>query len=385
MPATTVDCDVVFFDLRDTLGEVDRPGHLVLYRPSTEKLLDATRDLMGLRLGVITNLPVEVSAEQGRRMIAEAVVTEHNGNVVHLADILDPQGIVINHEAKLDKPDPAIYHFAADQMRVPIERCLFVGENLIEVLAAQAAGMRGVLKPSPPGKEFQPAVITRQGESVRDSGRAFEELLEQQHLLGERICACGSRIVRALDSVRQAQDVQPEVRTAMGMFVYTLTSFADQAHLKAEEAIVPLAVARGMPPGGTRWMFDQHDQARAYGEAIRVAWRRIQSDDPRDGSSAISDFRRCTEGFVLLFRSHAVRENDELYPELGRHLTDADDATVLSIVRETGPPDIGPYAAIVGAMEEALDNAHVADAVDPARGTDGPDSTDGAPRTTGKA
>jgi len=31
--------EVVFFDARDTLGEVDRPGHLVPYRPSTEKLL----------------------------------------------------------------------------------------------------------------------------------------------------------------------------------------------------------------------------------------------------------------------------------------------------------------------------------------------------------
>ncbi|MEU3351075.1 HAD family hydrolase [Streptomyces sp. NPDC037389] len=385
MPTATVDCDVVFFDLRDTLGDVDRPGHLALYRPSTEKLLDAMRDLVGLRVGVITNLPAEVSAEQGHRMIAEAVVTEKNGSVVHLADILDPQGIVINHEAKLDKPDPAIYRFAADQMRVPIGRCLFVGENLIEVLAAQAAGMRGMLKPSPPGKEFQPAVITRQGESVRDSGRAFEECLEQEHLLGERIFACGSRIVQALDSVHQAQDIPPEVHTAMGMFVYVLTNFADQAHLKAEEAIVPLAVARGMPPDHARWMFDQHDQARAYWEAIRVAWRRIQNGDPRDVSYAISDFRRCTEGFVLLFRSHAVRENDELYPELGHHLTDADDATVLSIVRHTGPPDIGPYAAIVGAMEEALDNADIADAADPARGTDDVDSTDGATRIAGKA
>ncbi|MCX4967442.1 hemerythrin domain-containing protein [Streptomyces sp. NBC_00654] len=377
MPATTVDCDVVFFDLRDTLGDVDRPGHLALYRPSTEKLLDAMRDLVGLRVGVITNLPAEVSAEQGHRMIAEAVVTEHNGSVVHLADILDPQGIVINHEAKLDKPDPAIYRFAADQMRVPIERCLFVGENLIEVLAAQAAGMRGLLKPSPPGKEFQPAVITRHGMSVRDSGRAFEEVLKQEHLLGERIFACGSRIVKALDSVHRAQDIPPEVRTAMGMFVYTLTNFADQAHLKAEEAIVPLAVARGMPPEHARWMFDQHDQARAYWEAIRVAWQRIQNGDPGDVSYAISDFRRCTEGFVLLFRSHAVRENDELYPELGRYLTDADDATVLGIVRHTGPPDIGPYAAIVGATEEALDNA---DSPDDAHGTDG---ADGADRTDG--
>ncbi|MGW1280377.1 HAD-IA family hydrolase [Streptomyces tsukubensis] len=362
MPATTVDCDAVFFDLRDTLGDVDRPGHLALYRPSTEKLLDAMRELVGLRVGVITNLPADVSSEQGHRMIAEAVVSESNGSTVHLADILDPQGIVINHEARLDKPDPAIYHYAADQMHVPIERCLFVGENLIEVLAAQAAGMHGLLKPSPPGKEFQPAVITRQGESVEDSGRAFEEALEQEHLLGERIFGCGSRIVRGLEAVERVEDIPPGVYTAMGMFVYVLTNFADQAHLKAEEAIVPLAVARGMPPDAARWMFDQHDQARAYWEAIRVAWRRIQNGDPRDVAFAISDFRRCTESFVRLFRAHAVRENDELYPELGRRLTDADDATVLSIVHHTGPPDIGPYAAIVGAMEEALDTAGIEDA-----------------------
>ncbi|MFH8617575.1 HAD family hydrolase [Streptomyces sp. NPDC017979] len=381
MPATTVDCDAVFFDLRDTLGDVDRPGHLALYRPSTEKLLDAMRDLVGLRVGVITNLPADVSAEQGHRMIAEAVVAEDDGSVVHLSDVLDPQGIVINHEAHLDKPDPAIYRYAAEQMHVPIERCLFVGENLIEVLAAQAAGMRSTLKPSPPGKEFQPAVITRQGESVRDSGRAFEESLEQEHLLGERIFACGSRIVRGLDSVERAQDIPPGVRTAMGMFVYTLTNFADQAHLKAEEAIVPLAVARGMPPEDARWMFDQHDQARAYWEAIRVAWQRIQHGDPRDVAFAISDFRRCTEGFVQLFRAHATRENDELYPELGRHLTDADDATVLSIVHHTGPPDIGPYAEIVGAMEEALDAAGIPEdaGADAAHGT-----ATGAPPTAGK-
>ncbi|GJF34125.1 hypothetical protein KNE206_68250 [Kitasatospora sp. NE20-6] len=157
------------------------------------------------------------------------------------------------------------------------------------------------------------------------------------------------------------------------MLVYALTNFTDRSHLKAEEAIVPLAVARGMPPDRARWMFDQHDQVRAYGEAIRVAWQRIQNGDPRDVSHAISDFRRCTEGLVLLFRSHAEREKDELYPELGRHLTDADDATVLSVVRHTGPPDTGPYAAVVGAMEEALDNADVAD------------SADGATRTAGKA
>jgi len=45
---------VVFFDVRDTLGEVDRPDHLLPYRPSTRKLLEAVETL-GARLGAITN------------------------------------------------------------------------------------------------------------------------------------------------------------------------------------------------------------------------------------------------------------------------------------------------------------------------------------------
>lgn len=49
--------EIIFFDIRDTLGEVDRPGHLVPYKPSTEKLLDAMKSVVGVRIGVITNLP----------------------------------------------------------------------------------------------------------------------------------------------------------------------------------------------------------------------------------------------------------------------------------------------------------------------------------------
>ena len=38
---------VIFFDVRDTLGEVDRPGHLILY-PSTLGMLAETKKA-GLR------------------------------------------------------------------------------------------------------------------------------------------------------------------------------------------------------------------------------------------------------------------------------------------------------------------------------------------------
>lgn len=345
--------EVVFFDLRDTLGEVDRPGHLVAYRPSTEKLLTAMRQIVGVRIGVITNLPADVTPEQGRRMIAEAVLSQHNGEPVRLGDFIDPQGIIINHEVGLNKPDPRIFAMAAAQMGVAPEHCLFSGENLIEVLGAQAAGMQAQLKPCPPGREFQPSVVTKLGQSEKDSGRAFEAFLEHEHLIGERIFECGGRIVDGLRPLTTPV-IPPNIRTAMAMLVYLIENFADQVHLKAEEAIIPLAVARGMDPARGRWVFDQHDQARAYWQAMSTAWRRIQAGDPDDTVYAIGDFWRCTEAFVLLFRRHAVRENDELYPEIGRFLNDTDDTLIMGILRQVGFPDVTPYVAIVEAMEQSL-------------------------------
>ena len=42
---------------------------------------------------------------------------------------------------------PQIYQFAARQVGLPIEQCLYIGEDPAEVAGAQAAGMAGVLKP----------------------------------------------------------------------------------------------------------------------------------------------------------------------------------------------------------------------------------------------
>jgi hemerythrin-like domain-containing protein len=350
--------EAIFFDVRDTLGEVDRPGHLVPYRPSTEKLLTAMRDL-GLRVGVITNLPDDVSADDGRKMIAEAALAEDptTGKLTTIADFLDGDAIVINHDAGFSKPDPRIYEYAAQKIGVPVERCAFVGENLIEVLGARRAGMQSELKPCPPGREFQPAVITKLGGNERDSGRAFEHFFEHEHLLGERIFACGNKIVeqlKALGEVHSLDAIPKDLQTGIALLVYLVNNFADQAHLLAEEAVIPLAVARGMDSRHAQWVFDDHEQARAYWKAMTVAWRRIQANDPDDMWYAIGDFWRTTEAFVILFKHHADRENDQLYPEMGRHFSDSDDTLVINLLATIGPRDFTPYVGIVADMELAL-------------------------------
>src|ERR1700722_11628248 len=158
MDKEAADVQVIFFDVRDTLGEVDRPGHLVPYRPSTEQLLEAVNG-MGVKLGVITNLPDDVSDEQGRNMVCDAVLSqdEKTGEAKTIGRFIPREHIVTNHQAskalgtKVNKPFKDIYQFAAKTLGVEPSGCLFVGENLNEVLGAEIAGMRARRKECPPG------------------------------------------------------------------------------------------------------------------------------------------------------------------------------------------------------------------------------------------
>ena len=102
-------------------------------------------------------------------------------------------------------------------------------------------------------------------------------------------------------------------------------------------------------------MFSQHEQARAYWNCLDIAWRRIQADDADDRFYAVIDFQRSVEAFVYLFKAHAVRENNEMYPEAGKHFDDSDDALVLNLISHFGPADITPFVGMVERMEKLLD------------------------------
>jgi HAD superfamily hydrolase (TIGR01509 family) len=133
----------VFFDIGGTLGERDAAtGQLSPY-PSSADLLRSMREQLGLRVGIITTLG-SLSREQGIALL------QGSG----LYGLLDPQAFVCEHDAGVAKPDPAIYNYAAQRVQLPLQRCLYVGENLLEVIAAMAAGMQALLKPTPPGREL---------------------------------------------------------------------------------------------------------------------------------------------------------------------------------------------------------------------------------------
>jgi FMN phosphatase YigB (HAD superfamily) len=126
---------VIFFDIGGTLGTVNVAGQFVAF-PESKQLLAGLRQVVGTRLGVITNLPGSMTTADARTLLQEAGL---------LAE-LDQAGIITNHDAGASKPAREIDHFAADRMQTPISRCVYSGETLAEVDGAQAAGMFGVLK-----------------------------------------------------------------------------------------------------------------------------------------------------------------------------------------------------------------------------------------------
>jgi FMN phosphatase YigB (HAD superfamily) len=128
---------VVFFDIGGTLGERDASGAGIVPYPDTIQLLLTMREILGLRLGVITNLPPEISTNQIRAMLHAA----------GLLRFLAPDGVISSHDTGIAKPNAGIYQFAAMRMNVPIGRCLYIGETPAEVQGARRAGMSGILKP----------------------------------------------------------------------------------------------------------------------------------------------------------------------------------------------------------------------------------------------
>jgi len=144
----------------------------------------------------------------------------------------------------------------------------------------------------------------------------------------------------------------------MAYYVYLIEHFADQIHLQAEEAMLEIAVACGMDESRGQWIIDQHEQARAYWKSMIVAWRRIKHGDDDDRFYAIADFQNSLEGFGVLFKAHAVRENYQLYPEAGSFFGDTDDAMVLNLLQHFGPTDVTPYVGMVERMENLLGTKH---------------------------
>src|ERR1051325_713945 len=97
--------------------------------PWTLQLLTVLRSVLNLRVGVITNLPAELTPMQLKQLLVGAT----------LLRFLDPFGFVTNVEARALKPDPRIFVYAAEQMVLSPAQCLYI--------AAESADVEGACVP----------------------------------------------------------------------------------------------------------------------------------------------------------------------------------------------------------------------------------------------
>ena len=129
----------VFFDVGGTLGDVvhePQNGALVLHPyADTRSLLDATR-ASDKRLGVISNVPAGMTGAQLAALLDAAGI----------GAVFEPALIIASTDAGADKPERAIYLYAAAQAGVAISLCTYVGEDADEVAGARAAGMNAQLR-----------------------------------------------------------------------------------------------------------------------------------------------------------------------------------------------------------------------------------------------
>ncbi len=193
----------------------------------------------------------------------------------------------------------------------------------------------------------------------------FAQLLETEHLLGDRIFAIGTGIANRLAPILAGQrnstgfrslsreEIPDTVTQAGALFVHLLNHFADPVHMLAEEAAADYAIGCGLPRSQAAWVFAQHEQARAYWNAITIAWKRMAGDDDGDRYYAATDFKCSTEAFVFLFTAHAVRENEEFYEQASKVIDPDTDKLVTDILQHAAS-DVAPYAGMVAKAEGLL-------------------------------
>lgn len=143
MPEVLQAVEFVFFDIGGTLLDRHQDTGGFFAFPSSVGLVESVHGT-GVRIGIISTLGAAMTNDDARRLL----------RIFDLEKFIDPQGLISDHDAGVAKPDPKIYTFAADRVGVAIDRCLFVGKNLIEVVGARVAGMQAILKPCPPRRDL---------------------------------------------------------------------------------------------------------------------------------------------------------------------------------------------------------------------------------------
>lgn len=166
--------ELVLFDRDDTLvrdvpynGDPDRVRPV----PGAREALDRLRR-SGVRVGVVTN-----QSGVGRGLLSAAQVHVVNARVESLLGPFDVSQVCMHAPddgCACAKPEPGLVRAACEDLGVPPERCVVVGDIGSDVRAARAAGARGVLVPT---ERTRPEEVAEAPETAPDLATAVERAL----------------------------------------------------------------------------------------------------------------------------------------------------------------------------------------------------------------
>jgi putative hydrolase of the HAD superfamily len=123
---------VLLLEFRATMGRFATPF------PDAHAVVNSLR-ARGLKIGLITNGTSELQRNK----------LTHSG-IGEWVDVA-----LVSEEERINKPDPMIFHRAAQRLNVAPADCVFVGDHAVnDVQGAQSAGMKAVWFP---GEQQRPA------------------------------------------------------------------------------------------------------------------------------------------------------------------------------------------------------------------------------------
>ena len=146
-PATAVPA-AVLFDRDDTLVHdvpYNTDSAAVVPMPGAREALDRLRDA-GIPVGVVTN-----QSGVARGLVSAEQLERVNARVSELLGPFDAWSVCPHSDdagCGCRKPAPGLVNDAAAQLGVPVNRCVVIGDIGADVIAAAAAGARGILVPT---------------------------------------------------------------------------------------------------------------------------------------------------------------------------------------------------------------------------------------------
>jgi hypothetical protein len=166
-------------------------------------------------------------------------------------------------------------------------------------------------------------------------------ILEPEVILSKRIL----RVAQSL-AAELARGGRPIL--ALGLLVHLFESFVETCYTRAEEAILPVALARGLPTSLYARALRSHEQGRTYFRTLALLLQRIEMGE----TVAFDECELVLQAFVRFHRSCLA--DDGVRTEIGLYLDDEGERMIVELLQAAGASDVISFVDVVASIESAL-------------------------------